>query len=336
MATESRTRVHFLVLTASLFTLVLLCLLSIALGTKSIAPDRVIALLMSPDGSEASGIVHEMRLPRTLFGVLVGSAVAVAGALLQGLTRNPLADPGILGISAGASVGIVFTTGVLGITSLHGYVWFGFAGALLATALVYAIGSLGRGGSTPAKLALAGAAVSALLQSLVNATLLFDAAALGDYRFWAVGSLTGQSTDILVRVLPFLLAGGVLAALSAPGLNSLALGENMARSLGRRVGLIRLRGAAAVTLLAGTSVAMCGPIAFLGLVVPQLVRHLTGPDHRWILAHSAVLGPCLLLLADITGRLIARPDELHVGIVVTVIGAPFFIALVRRRKLREL
>ncbi|MCJ0874455.1 iron ABC transporter permease [Streptomyces sp. AP-93] len=329
-------RSHLLWLAASFVILVLLCLLSLALGTKSIPLDRVVSLLFESDGSEEAGIVREMRLSRTLYGLLVGSAIAVAGALMQALTRNPLADPGILGVSAGAALGIVVTTGILGITSVYGYVWFGFAGALLAMALVYALGSAGRGGATPAKLALAGAAVSALLQSLVNAVLLFDAASLGDYRFWAVGSLTGQSAGILVQVLPFLLAGAVLAALTAPALNSLALGDGVAKSLGQRVGLIRLRGAAAVTLLAGGAVALCGPIAFVGLVVPQAVRHFTGPDNRWILAHSALIGPILLLAADILGRLVARPDELHVGIVVTVIGAPFFIALVRRRRLQEL
>ncbi|MGW2542274.1 FecCD family ABC transporter permease [Kitasatospora sp. NPDC001574] len=331
-----RLRHHVLAVSACLVLLTLLCLFSVALGTKSIPLDRVVALLLTADGSEESGIVREMRLSRTLFGLLVGSAVAVAGALMQGLTRNPLADPGILGVSAGASLGVVLTTGVLGITSPYGYVWFAFAGALAATALVYALGSAGRGGATPAKLALAGAAVSALLQSLVNAVLLFDAAALGDYRFWAVGSLTGQPAEILVDVLPFLAAGAVLAAFTAPALNNLALGEGVARALGQNVGLVRLRGAAAVTLLAGGSVALCGPIAFVGLVVPQLVRRFTGPDHRWILAYSALLGPALLLAADIAGRLVARPAELHVGIVVTVIGAPFFIATVRRRKLREL
>lgn len=316
--------------------LVLLCACSLALGTKSIAPDRVFDLLLNPDGSEESGIVRQMRLPRTEFGLVVGAALGMAGALMQGLTRNPLADPGLLGVSAGAALGVVVTTGLLGITVVYGYVWFAFAGALAATALVYALGGAGGGGATPAKLALAGAAVSALLQSLVFAVLLFDAAALGDYRFWAVGSLTGQPAAILVDVLPFLAVGALLAASTAPALNSLALGEGVATALGQRVGLVRLRGAVAVTLLAGGAVALCGPIAFVGLVIPQLARLLTGPDHRWILAYSALLGPILLLAADIAGRLIARPDELHVGIVVTALGAPFFIALVRSRRLREL
>ncbi|MFJ6000415.1 FecCD family ABC transporter permease [Streptomyces sp. NPDC092370] len=323
-------------LPACLIVLVLLCACSLALGTKWIAPDRVFDLLLNPDGSEESGIVRQMRLPRTEFGLVVGAALGMAGALMQGLTRNPLADPGLLGVSAGAALGVVVTTGLLGITVVYGYVWFAFAGALAATALVYALGGAGRGGATPAKLALAGAAVSALLQSLVFAVLLFDAAALGDYRFWAVGSLTGQPAAILADVLPFLAVGALLAASTAPALNSLALGEGVATALGQRVGLVRLRGAAAVTLLAGGAVALCGPIAFVGLVIPQLARLLTGPDHRWILAYSALLGPILVLAADIAGRLIARPDELHVGIVVTALGAPFFIALVRSRRLREL
>nr|WP_243705955.1 iron ABC transporter permease [Micromonospora sp. KC721] len=316
--------------------LLLLCLASVALGTRWIPPDQVLTLLLHPDGSEVAGIVHQMRVPRTLFGLLAGAALAIAGALMQGLTRNPLADPGILGVTAGASIGIVVTTTVLGIASVYSYVWFGFAGALAATALVYGLGSAGGGGATPAKLALAGAAVSALLQSLVNAALLVDAAALGDFRFWAVGALTGQPATMLGPVLPFFAAGAVLAATTAPALNTLALGEDVARGLGQRVGLARLRGAAAVTLLAGAAVALCGPIAFVGLLVPHVVRAFTGPDHRWILWYSALLGPCLLLAADIAGRLVARPDELPVGIVVTALGAPFFVALVRRRGLREL
>ncbi|MGW7056259.1 FecCD family ABC transporter permease [Streptomyces sp. NPDC054888] len=331
-----RTFVHLVAVPVCLIVLGLLCLCSIALGTKSIAPERVLELLWTPDGSEESGIVHQMRVPRTAFGLVVGAALGMSGALMQGLTRNPLADPGLLGVSAGASLGVVLTTGLLGITAPQGYVWFAFAGALAAIALVYALGSAGKGGATPAKLALAGAAVTALLQSLVNAVLLFDAAALGDFRFWVVGSLTGQPAGVLVDVLPFIAVGAVLAAATAPALNSLALGEGVATALGRNVGLVRLRGAAAATLLAGGAVALCGPIAFVGLVIPQLARLLTGPDHRWIMLYSALLGPSLLLAADIAGRLIARPDELHVGIVVTVIGAPFFIAMVRRRRLQEL
>ncbi|MFE6699276.1 FecCD family ABC transporter permease [Streptomyces sp. NPDC057718] len=327
---------HLIAVPACLIVLALLCVASLALGTKPIAAERVLDLLLSPDGSEESGIIHEMRLPRTEFGLVVGAALGVSGALMQGLTRNPLADPGLLGVSAGASLGVVVGTGLLGITAAHGYVWFAFLGALVTIALVYALGGAGKGGATPAKLALAGAAVSALLLSLVNAVLLFDAAALGDFRFWAVGSLTGQTSAALSGILPFIAAGAVLAAFTAPALNKLALGDSLATSLGQNVGMVRIRGAAAVTLLAGGAVALCGPIAFIGLVIPHLARRITGPDHRWICVYSALLGPCLLLAADLVGRLIARPDELHVGIVVTAVGAPFFIMSVRRRKLREL
>ncbi|MFE5719613.1 FecCD family ABC transporter permease [Streptomyces erythrochromogenes] len=327
---------HLIALPLCLVVLVLLCMASLALGTKSIAPDRILDLLMNPDSSEESGIIHQMRVPRTEFGIAVGAALGISGALMQGLTRNPLADPGLLGISAGASLGVVAGTGLLGITAAHGYVWFAFAGGLLAMALVYALGGAGRGGATPAKLALAGAAVTALLQSLVNAVLLFDAAALGEFRFWAVGSLTGQPARVLVDVLPFLGAGLLLALFTAPALNKIALGDGVATSLGQNVGLVRLRGTVAVTLLAGGAVALCGPIAFIGLVIPHLARRISGPDHRWIAVYSALLGPVLLLAADLVGRLVARPDELHVGIVVTAVGAPFFIMSVRRRRLQEL
>ncbi|MFE9467606.1 FecCD family ABC transporter permease [Streptomyces virginiae] len=335
-AASRRVARHFTALSLCLIVLALLCVASIALGTKSIAPDRIFDLLLNPDGSEESGIVHQMRLPRTEFGLVVGAALGMSGALMQGLTRNPLADPGLLGVSAGASLGVVVGTGVLGIGAVFGYVWFAFGGGLLAMAVVYALGGAGRGGATPAKLALAGAAVTALLQSLVNAVLLFDAAALGEFRFWAVGSLTGQPAAALADVLPFLGVGLVLAVLTAPALNKLALGDGVATSLGQNVGLIRIRGIAAVTLLAGGAVALCGPIAFIGLVIPHMARRITGPDHRWITVYSALLGPVLLLAADLVGRLIARPDELHVGIVVTAVGAPFFIMSVRRRRLQEL
>jgi iron complex transport system permease protein len=323
-----------LLLAASVLAAVLL--LSLMIGSKAIPPGEVLRLLLSPEEGENSAIVNGMRLSRTLFGLAAGLALGMAGSLMQGLTRNPLADPGLLGVSAGAALGVVLSTMVFGVTALYGYIWFAFAGALVATTAVYLLGGLGRGGAHPAKLALAGAAVSALLQSAIGAMLLLDSATLDEYRFWAVGSLNITDRAPLVQALPFMLAGALLALTTAPALNNLSLGDDVARSLGQDVRMVRLRGIVAVTLLAGGATAVCGPIAFVGLVVPHIARAVTGPDHRWVLAYSAVLAPVLLLAADVLGRVLGGKSEIHVGVVVAFLGAPFFIALVRRRGLPEL
>ncbi|MDK3255370.1 FecCD family ABC transporter permease [Blastococcus capsensis] len=308
-------------------------LVSIAVGTRSIGIGEVWGALLdsSPDTDEAV-IVRELRVPRTVLGFMVGAALAVAGALMQGHTRNPLGDPGVLGVTAGASLAVVLAISLLGITTPGGYVWFAFAGALVSMVLVYAIGSAGRGGATPVTLALAGAALSALLFALVRAIVVADEQTLDSFRFWVVGSLAGRDAAVSWQVAPFLAVGLVLALVNAPALNLLGLGEDVARGLGQRIWLARAVGLAAITLLAGAATAAAGPIAFLGLVVPHAVRALTGPDHRWLLPCSALLGAALLLVADVVGRIVARPGELQVGIVLALIGAPFFIALVRRRR----
>ena len=317
--------------------LVLVALASVAYGSKPIPLGTVWDALWGYDGShEDHLIVRSLRIPRTGIGLAVGAALGLAGAVMQGLTRNPLADPGILGIEAGASLAVVVGIYAFHLTSLTSYVWFAFAGAAVASAVVYGLGSLGRGGATPVKLALAGAALAALLTSFTSAILLLDVATLDEYRFWVVGSLAGRNGDVAVRVLPFIAAGTVLALGSARSLNALALGEDVARSLGQRVGLARVAAALAIVVLCGAAVAAAGPIAFVGLTVPHVARAIGGPDHRWVLPWSMVLAPILLLGADVVGRLVARPGELQVGIVTAAIGAPFFIALVRRRKLAEL
>jgi iron complex transport system permease protein len=322
-------------LLAALGVLVFLCLLSVWLGSKEISFSAVWQVLWHDDGSADAVIIHSVRMPRTLLAVLVGAALGLAGTLMQALTRNPLADPGLLGVSAGAAFAIVFSITVLGVSSLYGYIWFAFAGALAATTVVYFLGTRGRNGSSPVKLALAGAAVTALLGSFTSAMVLSDPVALNRFRFWSAGSLAGVDSGSLLRVLPFLLAGVVLAIAGGPALNSLALGDDVAVALGRRLGPLRLRGALAITLLTGASVAVAGPIVFLGLIVPHAVRFVIGPDHRWLLPYTAVLAPCLLLAADILGRIMARPGEVRAGVIVAFLGAPFFIWLVRRRKLVE-
>jgi ABC-type Fe3+-siderophore transport system permease subunit len=308
------------------------CAASIAVGTRSMGLGEVWRALL--DGgltSEEAVIVRQLRVPRTVLGLMVGLALGIAGALMQGHTRNPLGDPGLLGVTAGASLAVVLSIALLGITSPSGYVWFAFLGALAGTVLVYAIGSAGRGGPTPITLALAGAALSALLYGLVRAVLVSDQQTLDAFRFWVVGALAGRGADVAWQVAPFIALGLLLAVANSPALNLLGLGEDVARGLGQRIWLARLVGLAAITLLAGAATAACGPIAFVGLVVPHAVRAFTGPDHRWLIPCSGLAGAVLLLVADVLGRVVARPGELQVGIVLALVGAPFFITLVRRR-----
>ncbi|MEV5579260.1 iron chelate uptake ABC transporter family permease subunit [Streptomyces parvus] len=322
--------------------LALLCLLSIGLGALSIPPGDVVrALTGQPTGPRIEDVIWSVRIPRTALGLAAGAALGLSGCVMQALTRNPLADPGILGVSAGAAFAIVIAAGVAGIGSLFGYIWFAFAGAMAASVVVYLLGRMGRSGSTPVKLALAGVAVTAVLSSLTSAVVLTDPAALDRFRFWSAGSLADQDASTVLRILPFLGLGALLALAGAPALNSLALGDDVAASLGRRLGLVRLQGVVAVTLLTGAAVAVIGPVVFLGLVVPHVARVLAqyaglGPDHRWLLPLSAGLAAALLLGADILGRVIARPVEVQAGIIVAFIGGPFFIALVRRRRLAEI
>jgi iron complex transport system permease protein len=334
-ASRARTARLALLLAAAVCALALLCVPSIAVGSRPVPLDQVWQALVHPRDAQVEAIVWGVRVPRTLLGLLAGAALGLAGAVMQALTRNPLADPGLMGVSAGAAFAMLVAV-VLGVGSLYGYIWFAFAGALATSVLVYVLGGLGRAGMTPVKLALAGVAVTFLLTSLTRALALSDPVALDRYRFWSAGSLAGQGTGILLQVLPFLAAGGLLALSAAPALNSLALGDDVAAALGRRPGLVRLQGALAVTLLTGGAVAVAGPIVFVGLVIPHAARVITGPDHRWLLPFSTVLAPLLLLAADIAGRVIARPEEINVGIIAAFAGAPFFIALVRRRGTAEL
>ncbi len=315
---------------------VVCALLSVAVGAKPIPLGDVWSALVDPAGGENDIVVRSLRIPRTVLGIVVGIALGLAGALMQGHTRNPLAEPGILGVNAGAAFAVVFAIYTLGITSPYGFIWFAFAGALVASVVVFVIGSLGRASATPVTLALAGTAVTVFLFALVQALVLLDQQTLDVYRFWVVGGLAGRGPALIIQVLPFLVAGILLALANAPALNTLSLGEDVARALGQSVAATRIVGVAAITLLAGGAVAAAGPIAFLGLVVPHIARYLGGPDHRWLLPYSALLGAVLMLLADVVGRVVVRPGELQVGIVLAIVGAPFFIALVRRRRLMTL
>ncbi|SFN03152.1 iron complex transport system permease protein [Pseudonocardia ammonioxydans] len=330
---RSSRRRRLLGLAALAVSLVVAVLAGIAVGTKIIPIDEVFSALVAPTGTENDVVIRALRVPRTVLGVLVGIALGLAGALVQGFTRNPLGDPGLLGVNAGASFFVVCGIYLFGVTSLFGYVWFAFVGAFVASVVVFLIGTRAPGGATPVSLALSGAAVMFLLQALTSAVVLIDETSLDAYRFWNVGSLAGRDADVTTQVIWFILVGTVLALASAPALNALSLGEDVAASLGHSVRRTRLIGVLAITLLAGAATAACGPIIFLGLIVPHIVRSFTGPDYRWLLPASGLAGAVLLLLADVVGRVVARPGELQVGIVVALIGAPFFIALVRRRKL---
>jgi len=317
--------------------LVVVLALSITVGARPIALSDIWNALTAFDATQTNHkITLDLRLPRTLVGLLVGAALGLSGAILQGATRNPLADPGILGINAGATLCVVLGISVFGITQLSGYVWLAFLGAGAAMLVVYLVASLGREGATPVKLALAGAAVTAALTSVTSAILITNVQTLDQIRFWQVGALTGRTTDILLQVAPFILAGIVLALLTSRILDGLALGDDVARGLGLKVQRGRAMVGFAAVILAGAATAAAGPIAFVGLTVPHLARAFTGPNYRWILPYSMLLAPILLLGADIVGRIIVPPGELQVGIVTAALGAPFFIALVRRRKLAEL
>ena len=324
--------------------LVLLCvalfaivLLSMATGARPISYDMVWSALVAFDPSSTEHrIIWDLRLPRTLVGVLVGAALGLSGAVLQGATRNPLADPSILGINSGAALFVVLGVSIFGITQLSLYVWLAFAGAGAAMLVVYAVASLGREGATPIKLALAGAAMTAVMQAVINGVLLTSPRTLDEVRFWQVGSLAGRSMDIALQVSPFILVGALLALATARLLDGLSMGDDVARSLGQRIGLSRGLAGLASVVLAGSAVAAAGPIAFVGLTVPHVARAITGPGYRWILPYSMLLAPILLLGADVLGRVVAPPGEVQVGIVTAFVGAPFFIALVRRRKLAAL
>lgn len=322
-------------LAALLGLLAVLCAMSVAIGTR----DTGLADIMAALGGRVETIGQAavaVRIPRTLLALLAGGALGLAGAVMQGVTRNPLADPGILGVNMGAALAVVVGVAWFGLASAQAYIWTAILGAGLTASFVYVIGSLGRGGATPLKLALAGAATSVAFSSLVIAIVLPLNDIAGGIKAWQIGGVGGATFPRIAHVAPFLAAGFAISLLSARKLNSLALGDELAAGLGERVALARGIAALGAILLCGATTAICGPIGFVGLVVPHLCRLLVGIDHRWLLPFSALTGACLLLASDIAGRIVARPAELDVGIVTALIGGPFFIWIVRRQKARAL
>ena len=319
-------------LLAAVVVLAIACGASLAVGARAIPPETVWDALAHFDPADGNHAVVHARIPRTVLGLLAGGALGLAGAAMQGVARNPLADPGIMGVNAGAALAVVGGIYLFGITGLTGYIWFAFLGAAVAATVVYLLASTGRDGATPVKLALAGAALNAGLYSLMNVVLVSSQDTLDRFRFWQVGSVAGRDWSVILPGLPFLAAGALLVLCSGRVLNALALGDDLARGLGQRVGLSRGIVALGVVLLCGSATALAGPIAFLGLVIPHAVRFFTGPDYRWILPFSLVLAPALLLGADVVGRVALPPGEVPAGIMTAIIGAPVFVWLVRRGK----
>ncbi len=314
---------------------VLLAVASVSFGSRDVTWDQIVSALSGHSDTFAEAAILK-RVPRTVLAILVGAVLAVAGATLQAVTRNPLADPGILGISAGASLAVVISIVVIGIAAPWQYITAATCGAAVSAVLVYSIGSLGRGGATPLKLVLAGAATTAAFTSFVSAILLPRVAVLQDFRFWQIGGVGGATWERIAVVGPVLIVGVLVCATSARGLNSLALGDDMAAGLGVNVRRTRLIAAAGAVLLAGAATAIAGPIGFVGLIVPHLCRLLIGPDNRWLIPFAALVGAALLTAADVVGRVLPTEGEIEVGIVTAFIGAPFFIWIVRRQKVREL
>jgi iron complex transport system permease protein len=309
------------------------CFASLAWGTRDVSLGTVWDALWSPvDGNNDHDTIRRQRMPRTVVGLLAGLALGLAGALMQGLTRNPIADPGLLGINSGSSLAVIVAIAVFGLSDTHEFVWFAYVGAALAAFLVYGVASAGWEGATPVRLALLGAACTATMTTLITLVLTTDRSVLEDYRFWSVGSLVNRGIDTVVVVLPMLVLGVVLALACARFLNAMALGDDLARGLGQNITVGRAVVALAAVLLCGSATALVGPIAFVGLMVPHVARLLAGPDYRWILALSALLGPVIVLGADVVGRLVAKPTEIEAGLMVAVIGAPVLILLVRRGK----
>ncbi|MCF1599545.1 FecCD family ABC transporter permease [Streptomyces muensis] len=332
-APPSRRAIRAVGLLVSVLILVVVALASIAIGAKQLSLGEVWHGLFESSGTYGDVVVDD-RISRTVLGLLAGAALGLAGAVLQALTRNPLADPGLLGINAGASAAVVTAITFFGVTSLSGYVWFAFLGAAAVGAMVWFLG--GSRGATPVRLALAGTAISAALYGYLQAMMIIDDAALNKMRFWTVGSLTSATDSTIRQVLPFLVVGMVLALALARPLNAMEMGDDTAKALGANLNRTRVLSMLAATVLCGAATAACGPIVFVGLMVPHVVRSFTGPDLRWILPYAAVLSPVLLLGADVLGRIVARPSELQVGIVTAILGGPVFIFLVRRRRTAQL
>lgn len=320
--------------------LVIAAAVSLAVGARALSPAEVWHGLFAPPDpdqrlTEIRLIVRTVRVPRTVLAIVAGVALGVGGALIQGYTRNPIADTGLLGVNSGASFAVVSAIAVFGLSDPFQYVWFAFLGAAVAGVVVFGLASIGRGAGNPLTLALAGQGVTVFLAAMTTAVALSDQKSLNALRFWNSGSVAGVGFDVIWPVTAFIAAGLVLALTTLPSINLLNLGDDVARGLGVNIALSRTVGIAAVTLLAGAATAACGPIAFIGLMVAHVARYLTGPDYRWLVPCAGLLGAVVLLVCDIVGRVVVRPGELDAGVLVALLGAPFFAALVWRGKFKS-
>lgn len=321
----------------ALFLLAVAVFLSLMIGAKSLSFSVVWEALFSSSNSYDYTIIHESRLPRTIVALAVGPAFGLAGAVIQALTRNPLADPGILGVNAGAAFAVALAVGIFSISSTSIYMWFAIAGALVATVAIYFIGGgAGKKSPTPEQITLAGVAMAAALDGITTALSLMNSRAFAGMLNWRVGSVARKALEDLWPIIPFLIVGILLALVIAPALNTIAFGDDRASSLGVNVGMIRIFGLISITLLAGGATAIAGPIVFLGLMVPHCVRWFVGPDQPWIFLYSLVIAPLILLLSDIIGRVVMSSGEVPVGIITGFVGAPILLILVRRRKASRL
>ncbi|MBH8571731.1 iron ABC transporter permease [Nostocaceae cyanobacterium CENA369] len=312
--------------------ILLICLVySVTLGAADIPLDQILTSFIAFDGSYEHLVIQTIRLPRSLIAIVVGAALAVSGALMQGLTRNPLADPGILGIESGAALAVVATIFVFGTSDLSVLTIAAFLGAGATAILVYFLSSLGRGGTTPLNLTIAGAAIAALISSLTTATLIVSQRTLEEIRFWLAGSLAGRDFNMFLQALPFIVTGLVVAFALGRQITTMSLGEDVAKGLGQQTAWVKIITAISIVLLAGSSVSLAGPIGFIGLVVPHIVRFFIKADYRWILPYSAVVGATLLLVADIAARVLLKPQELPVGVMTALVGAPFFVYLAKKK-----
>ena len=314
-----------------------LCVLaSLAWGSKNVGFSQAInALLNSTDLSFSALVVRE-RIPRTIFGIMAGASLGISGALMQSITRNPIADPSILGVNTGASLFVVIGIAYFNISSANQYIWLALAGAGITAVVVYFIGSIGNGGATPIKLALAGAATSAVLTSLVSAIILPRSDAMDKFRFWQVGSIGGANWDSIRLILPFVIVGLIISIAATPALNVLALGDDVATGLGVNIGVIRIICAVAGVILSGATTAIAGPISFIGLMIPHTIRLIFGSNLNGIVPLSAIGGAALLIISDVIGRVIGSPGEVQVGIITAFIGAPILIMIARKAKVRAI
>lgn len=325
------TRRHAIGLAAAATLLAFVCVLSLSIGTENVGLTTVWRAVVDYTDTGNQWIVRELRIPRTLLGIVVGIALGLSGALIQGVSRNPLADAQILGINSGAGLFVVAAIAFLGLRSVWSYVWFAFLGAFVAMTLVYLIGMTGRAVATPVRMLLAGVAAGAVMEGISFGIRLRNPRAFDSMRYWDAGALDGHTLGVVAVVAPFVVLGAAMCLYVSRGLNAVALGDDLAVAMGGNVVRTRVIGLIAVTLLAGAATAGAGPIGFVGLMVPHAVRWFTGPDWRWICAYSVFVAPALLLSADVVGRVVVKPGELPAGIVTAFVGAPVLIWLVRRK-----